>query len=347
MKFSNQSTRFTCLLTLALLAGVWAVLPAVLHATEQNEAPQKPAVAQQMFASSDEAVKALQAAAQAYDLAALHRIFGPRFDEILTGDSVQDGSNARKFGATMAQGCKLVKKGKDNITLEIGADHWPVPFPLVKVDGQWHFDTAAGIEEMIDRHIGRDELNAIGLCHAYVVAQRQYARMNPTGGTGVKYAQHIKSTPGSKDGLYWEAAANEPVSPFGPVVAEAQAEGYDQNKSASPHPFHGYYFRILTRQGDAAPNGKKDYMNQGNLTGGFALVAYPQNWNHSGVMTFIVNQDGKVFQQNLGEKTSEVATAMQEYNPDNKWMLVKDEGAVNGKRSIRERVYDFLRKFEN
>jgi hypothetical protein len=324
MNISNQLTRVASLLTLALVAGAGGVFPAKLHAAEQN-----PAVAQRWFASPEAAVKALQAATEAKDKAALREIFGAESDELLTGDAVQDANNAQRFAAIMAQGCNLVKEGEDKITLEVGTNNYPMPIPLVKADGQWHFDTAAGKEEIINRHIGKDELHAIGVCRAYVIAQRQYANANPKVGGGAKYAQKFKSTPGTKDGLYWPTAANETASPFGPLVAEAHAEGYGGNKSAGPHPFHGYYFRILTRQGKAAPGGKMDYLSQGVLAGGFALVAYPEHWDQSGIMTFIVNQDGKVYQRNLGEKTSRVAAAMKEYNPDREWTLVPDEGVLS------------------
>jgi hypothetical protein len=306
MKLSNQLTRFTSLLTPALLAGAWGILSAALYAAEPKEAPQQPAVAQRLFASPDEAAKALQAAAEAKDRAALRAIFGPEFDRLITGDEVLDANNAKRFATLLAQGCQPVKEGEDRITFEIGTNNYPMAVPLVKADGQWHFDTAAGMQEIINRHIGKDELHAIGVCRAYVTAQRQYASVNPDGGSGTKYAQKFKSTPGKRDGLYWPAAENEPSSPFGPVVAEAHAEGYVRHKGAGPHPFHGYYFRILTRQGKAAPGGKMNYLSHGNLTGGFALAAYPEHWDQSGIMTFIVNQDGKVFQRNLGEKTSRI-----------------------------------------
>jgi hypothetical protein len=204
-----------------------------------------------------------------------------------------------------------------------------MPIPLVKTNGQWRFDTAAGKEEIINRHIGKDELHAVGVCRAYVVAQQQYASANPDAVGGTNYAQHFKSTLGKKDGLYWPSVENEPASPFGPLVAEAHVEGYVRHKGAGPQPFHGYYFRILTRQGNAAPGGKMNYMSHGNLTGGFALVAYPEHWDQSGIMTFIVNQDGKVFQQNLGEKTCRIAAAMKEYNPASEWTLVQDEGVLS------------------
>lgn len=326
MKISNRLARLASILTIALVAGASSVLPAQLHAAEQKAAPQQPVVAQRLFASPEEAVKALQAATEAKDKAALREIFGPEIQELLTGDEVQDAKNARRFAAALAQGCKPVKEGEDKITLEVGTNEWPMPIPLVRADGRWHFDTAAGKEEIINRHIGKDELHAIGVCRAYVAAQRQYASANPDAGGGAKYAQKFKSTPGKKDGLYWPPAENEPASPFGPLVAQAHAEGYGKNKGPGPHPFHGYYFRILTRQGRDAPGGKMNYLSHGNLTGGFALVAYPENWDQSGIMTFIVNQDGKVFQRNLGEQTSRIALAMKEYNPDSEWTLVPDEG---------------------
>jgi hypothetical protein len=205
-----------------------------------------------------------------------------------------------------------------------------MPIPLVKTGGQWHFDTAAGKEEIINRHIGKDELHAIGVCQAYVTAQQQYATLNKDANGKPTYALKFKSTPGKKNGLYWVAAEGEPASPFGPLVAEAHAEGYVGNTSKGPHPFHGYYFRILTRQGSAASGGKMNYVDHdGNLTKGFALVAYPEHWDQSGIMTFIVNQDGKVYQQCLGKKTCRIAAAMKEYDPDSHWTLVTDEGVAS------------------
>lgn len=319
MKFSNQFTRFASLLTAALFAGACGIFS--LHAAEPNEASSNPA--QQLFASPAEAVEALQTATQSKDAAALSYIFGPEVQGLLTGDKVQDANNAKRFATAMAQSCNLVQEGDGKITLEVGTNNWPMPIPLVETNGQWYFDTAAGKEEIINRHIGKDELHAIGVCRAYVVAQQQYAGMN--GGT---YTLKFKSTPGKKDGLYWPVMDNEPASPFGPLVAEAHVEGYHHHNGAGPQPFHGYYFRILTRQGEAASGGEMNYLSDGNLTGGFALVAYPENWDQSGIMTFIVNQDGKVYQQNLGEKTSRIAGKMKEYNPDGEWSLVQDEGVL-------------------
>jgi hypothetical protein len=322
MKLSTLSIRVACLLTIALLAGAWGLLTADLRAADQTVAPQS-------FASPDEAVKALQAAVAANDQAALLEIFGPDFKGLLTGDAVQDADNAKRFAAAMAQGCKPVNEAADKITLEIGTNSWPMPIPLVQAGGQWHFDTAAGKEEIINRHIGKDELSAIGVCRAYVTAQQQFAGMNQAAGGPATYALKFKSTPGKKDGLYWPAADNEPASPFGPLVAQAHVEGYGGHQGAGPHPFHGYYFRILTRQGPAAPGGKMNYMDQGNLTKGFALVAYPEHWDQSGIMTFIVNQDGKVYQKNLAEHSTPIGAAMKQYNPDSTWTLVPDAGLVS------------------
>jgi hypothetical protein len=324
MKLSNQFTRFAKLSKIALLAGACGILPARLLAADPNDAPQKAGVAQRSFTSPDEAVKALQTAAAAKDRPAFCKIFGPEFHELSTGDKVQDANNAQRFATAITQGCKPVAEGEDKITLEVGTNNWPLPIPLAKANGQWHFDTLAGKEEIINRHIGKDELHAIGVCRAYVVAQRQYASADA--GPNASYARKFKSSPGKKDGLYWPAVQNEPASPFGPLVAEAHAEGYVNNKGAGPHPFHGYYFRILSRQGKDAPGGKKDYMSEGMLSGGYALVAYPEHWDQSGIMTFIVNQDGKVFERNLAENTSRIAGTMKEYNPDDNWTLVQDDG---------------------
>ncbi len=329
MKFSNQSARFRSLLSIAFLAGACGALPSNLYAADPEATPTNSVIAERLFASPEEAIKALQTATEARDLTALQGIFGPQYQELQTGDKVQDANNAQRFAAELAQSCHQVKAGDDKITLEVGTNDWPMPIPLVKADGQWYFDTAAGKEEIINRHIGKDELCAIGVCRAYVTAQQQYFSANPDGQGKAAYALKFKSSSGKKDGLYWPAAENETASPFGPVVAEAHAEGYLLHKGAGKHPFHGYYFRILTRQGEAAPGGKLDYMSDGKLTGGFALVAYPEHWDQSGIMTFIVNQDGKVYQQNLGEQTSRIAAALKEYNPDSDWELVPEEGVPN------------------
>jgi hypothetical protein len=325
-----KQSKFVCrLLIIALFMGFVTILSVNLYAEQPNGTQNNSVVAPRLFASPDEAVKALQAATEAKDKAALREIFGPEVKELLTGDSVQDAKNAQKFATNMAQSYTLVKDGEDKVTVEVGTNNWPMPIPLVKANGQWYFNTAAGKEEIINRHIGKDEFHAIGVCRAYVTAQQQYASMNPDASQGVKYAQKFKSTPGKTDGLYWASAENEKASPFGPLVAEAHADGYVGNRGVGPHPFHGYYFRILTSQGKAAPGGSMNYMNHSDLTRGFALVAYPAHWDQSGIMTFIVNQKAQVFQRNLGEKTFRIAGAMKEYNPDSEWTMVSDTGVVS------------------
>jgi hypothetical protein len=329
MKFSYLLTRFSSLMTSILLTGAGGAMPASLYADETEAVPASSVIAEQQFTSPEEAIKALRTATEARDQEALRRIFGPEYDALKVGDKVQDANNAQRFAAAMAQSCNQIKEGDEQITLEVGTNNWPMPIPLVRAGGQWHFDTAAGKAEIVNRHIGKDELHAIGVCRAYVVAQQQYANLNPMHQGVLTYARKFKSTPGQKDGLYWLAAENEAASPFGPLVAEAHAEGYVAHQDTGPHPFHGYYFRILTRQGQAAPGGKLDYLSDGNLTGRFALVAYPEKWDQSGIMTFMVNQEGKVYQRNLAEKTSRLAAAMKEYNPDSNWTLVSDGGITN------------------
>jgi hypothetical protein len=333
MKYPNRSTRLTTLFKITLFVSVCGVFSAIMPTPVQGQdlqaAPPQPPVGQQTFASPDEAVKALQTAVQTKDTLVLQEIFGPTFQELQTGDRVQDANNAQRFATAMSQRCDQVKESDNKITLEVGTNNWPYPIPLVKTNGQWHFDTAAGKEEMINRHIGKDELCAIGVCRTYAIAQNQYASTSQATGGVRSFAQKFKSTPGKKDGLYWPVADGETASPFGPLVAEAHAEGYVTHKRPGSHAFHGYYFKILTRQGEAAPGGKMDYMNQNNLTGGFALVAYPERWDQSGIMTFIVAQNGKVFQRNFGEPTLRIAGAMKEYNPDDEWTLVPDEGVLS------------------
>ena len=307
---------------LAVVTGIAGIFPS------QSEPilPAVPLAAQvapeRLFDSPAAAIKALGVATESGDLTALRDIFGREIFELMTGDGVQDANNAKRFATALAQGCTPVPEGADKITLEVGTNQWPMPIPLVRTDGQWHFDTAAGKEEVINRHIGKDELNTIGVCRAFVAAQRQFAGMNPAGA----FAEKFKSSEGRQDGLYWPAAENEAASPFGPLVTKAYAQGYAWRKDAAPQPFHGYYFRILNRQGPAANGGAMSYRKHGRMTGGFALVAYPQTWDKSGIMTFLVGQDGKVYQQNLGETTGQTAGAMKEYNPDSGWTLVQDEG---------------------
>ena len=250
MKFSKQ-------ILVSLLAGACGVFSANVRGAD--------AVTEQTFASPDEAISAFKSAVAAKDTAALEKIFGPDFHQLQTGDKVQDANNRQRFAATLAEGCSPVNEGDDKIVLEVGTNNWPLPIPLVKADGQWHFDTDTGKEEIINRHIGEDELCAIGVCRAYVTAQKQCANESRRGRRPALCGE-IQKQRGKKDGLYWKVEDNETPSPFGPLVAEAHAEGYHHHRGTGAHPFHGYYFRILTRQGRGAPGGKMDYMTGGNLT---------------------------------------------------------------------------------
>ena len=327
MKISIRSFRLNRIGTIAAITGACALWPWGLVAANQNGSQDQPAAGQRTFASPDEAITALKSAAETKNTNGLRDLFGPEFDQLKTGDPRQDAEHAQEFAAALSHSCKPVPEGDDKITLEIGTNDWPMPIPLVKTDNRWHFDTDAGKEEIINRHIGQDELNAIGVCRAYVTAQQKYAKEDA--GPAGSYALKFKSTPGRRDGLYWKAGVGESPSPFGPVLAEAQSDGLIGDTSGSPQPFHGYYFKILTSQGDAAPGGKKSYMSEGMLSGGFALMGFPAQWDKSGIMTFMVNQDGQVYERNFGEKTSRIARKMKEYNPDGYWKLAQDEGILS------------------
>lgn len=307
---------------------VSAIFSAALVAAISVRADSKPAAGQETFSSPDDAVNALRAAAESQDESALDKIFGPEIKSLRTGDKVEDANHRAHFARAMAESCQQVKESENRITLDIGATNWPFPIPLIKgADQQWYFDTDEGKEEILNRHIGEDELHAIGVCTAYVEAQRQYASMNPASNGETEYALKFKSSEGKRDGLYWKTGPGETPSPFNELVAQAHAEGYHHNAQGSgSKPFEGYYFRILTRQGGDAPGGKMNYMHHGRLTRGYALVAFPARYDRSGVMTFIVNQEGKVYQRDLGPRTVEIACQMKDYNPDSAWTVVQDEG---------------------
>jgi hypothetical protein len=275
------------------------------------------------FDSPDAAVKTLVAAAKAGDRAGVDAIFGSEVKQLLSGDEKQDAIEFAAFAKSLGQYARLAKKADDRYVLNIGAQDWPMPIPLVRANGSWFFDTVAGKEEVLSRRIGKDEITAIGVCRAYVAAQREYAVADHDASGVVKYAQKLRSTPGEKDGLYWRASPDEEQSPFGPLVAEARAEGYGHTTAdGEPQPFHGYLFRILTAQGAAAAGGAYDYVINGNMVAGFALVAYPAHWGESGIMTFIVNQSGKVYECNYGAESAEIASAMTSFDPDAGWAPV-------------------------
>jgi hypothetical protein len=282
-----------------------------------------PAADEQTFATPQEAVNALVAAATNHDTNALHLIFGPAGHELISPDVVQATEAFKMFVQHLAEKTQLVNNSESNATLEIGTDGWPFPIPLVKEGAQWHFDTAAGSKEILARRIGMDEMGALNVCNAYVVAQREYASQDRMGDGVLAYAQFLRSTPGTHDGLFWPTnQPGEELSPLGPLIAQARVEGYHRTATMlndEQVPYHGYYFKILTRQGKHALSGKYNYIINGRMIAGFALVAWPAEWGNTGVMTFIVNQTGIVSQKNLGPKTANTAKAMTVYNPDLTW----------------------------
>jgi len=289
--------------------------------------PLMAAESQKRFSSPEDALKGLVEAVKAKDKAALDRIFGPSGKDLRSSDEVQAAAEFEEFTKHAAEKTSLVKVNDSKVIIHIGNENWPYPIPLVKVNGKWIFDTEAGKEEVLNRRIGEDELTAILVCRSYVKAQREYVLKDWDGDGILAYAQKLRSDPGTKNGLFWRHAPGEAVSPLGELVAQARIEGYKKEKSVfkeQPMPFHGYYFKILTKQGEHAPGGKYDYIINGNMVGGFGLVAFPSNWGKSGVMAFIVNQQGKVFQKNLGPDTSSIAQEMQAYDPDETWTLVKE-----------------------
>ena len=281
---------------------------------------------EQRFSSPDAAVTALKTAVEARDTNALHAIFGPTGHSLMAVDVVEAAEEREAFMRRVREKIALVASSASKRDLLLGADGWPFPVPLVKRDGQWLFDTAAGKEEILNRRVGRNELGAIQVCRAYVEAQREYASLDRLGDQVLAYAQHLRSTPGTHDGLYWSTRTGDAPSPLGPLVAQARLEGYRQQTkilSDTQSPYHGYYFKILTRQGRHAPGGKYDYIINGHMIAGFALVASPAEWGNTGVMTFIVNQQGTVYQKNLGPKTPSAVKSMTTYDPDPTWTAVK------------------------
>ena len=275
---------------------------------------------QRTFNTPDDAVKALVDAAKAGDLSEIVKIFGTDSKDLLdTSDPATAKQNREVFTAAAAERWQLADQADGSKLLVIGNESWPFPIPLVKDGSAWRFDTAAGKEEVLARRIGRNELAAIRLCRVYVDAQRVYAKRGHDGEPGGLFAKTFRSDPGRQNGLYWAAGRGEKRSPLGDLVAEAAEGGTDLTKGgAQPTPLHGYYFRILTAQGPDAPGGARDYVVDGKLSGGFALVAWPAQYDVTGVMTFIVNQDGVVREKDLGS-ANDAAKAVTVYNPDSSW----------------------------
>jgi len=281
---------------------------------------------EQTFNSPNEAVNALITAAQNNDTNAIHLIFGPAGHELISPDVVQATDEFKMFKERLTQKTQLITHSDSNATLELGADGWPFPIPLVKQGAQWHFDSAAGKDEIFARRIGRDEMGAIDVCNAYVEAQREYASQDRMGDGVLAYAQFLRSASGTHDGLFWPTnQPGEELSPLGPLIAQACVEGYHRAAKMlndEQAPYHGYYFKILTSQGRHAPGGKFKYIINGRMIAGFALVAWPAEWGDTGVMTFVVNQQGKVYQKHLGSQSAKIAKAMTIYDPDDTWTPV-------------------------
>jgi hypothetical protein len=284
-----------------------------------------PGPAYTTFASPEDAVAALTKAVKEGKLDQVSAMFGPESKVLIdSSDPVTGQRNRATFTAAVAEGWRLESPNATTRTLIIGNEQWPFPIPLVKDGNTWRFDSAAGVEEVLARRIGRNELAVLGLCRAYVAAQRIYARTAHDGRRPGLYAAVFRSDTGKQNGLYWDAVHGEKRSPLGDLVAAAAADGRaPTGNSSQPSPFHGYYFRILTAQGEAAPGGARSYLKDGELSEGFALVAWPAQYDATGVMTFIANQDGVVREKDLGPDTDVAARAMTAYNPDGSWTIVR------------------------
>jgi hypothetical protein len=275
-------------------------------------------VKQKTFKSPEAAVKALIDATRANDVKALEALFGPDSkDLIFSGDDVDDTLGREMFVKAYGDAHRLEKAGDNKRILYVGKDDWPMPVPIVKTGKRWHFQTEEGRQEILNRRIGKNEMGAIQTCLAVVDAEKEYATLDRDNDQLLEYAQKFESEKGKKDGLYWETAPGEPVSPMGPLVARAVKEGYGNAEQLAP--FHGYYFKILTAQGENAGGGAYSYIVNGNMIGGFAVVAYPALYRSSGVKTFIVNHAGVVYEKDLGPETSKLAAAMTVFDPDTSW----------------------------
>ena len=292
-----------------------ALLALALSPAFAEEAPVK------TFPSYRAAISAFVAALSTNDEAAVTGIIGAKAQDLLTsGDAVQDDNARKSFLASYHEAHAFVRENPDKVLLTVGKSAWELPFPIVRVDGAWHLDADAGAQELVYRRIGQNELDAIKVCRALYAAQKSYAAAAHDGNPPGLYAQHFRSESGMENGLYWDAKPGEPDSPAGALVAEAASEGYGPAAtSGKPTPFHGYYYRIIKSQGSHASGGAKEYVKDGKMIGGFAIVAYPAEYRGSGVMTFIVGPRGRVFQKDLGETSEQQATSMEVFDPDSSW----------------------------
>jgi hypothetical protein len=303
------------------MSGRLRIAPALL-ALLWSAACGQPSPEPERFATPEAAARAIFDAIEADDAEAVLDVLGHRYAaQIVTPDWDAGGEMRRRIAEAAREELVFAPEGDDAMQLVLGEDAWPFPFPLVREEsGKWHFDTAEGVEVIVDRRVGRNEFTAIAICDAYVDAQIEYAKTLHDGADVFHYARHLASTPGEHDGLYWEAKPGEPESPFGPLVRGAEAYRATRQKG---DPIRGYYFRVLERQGPNAPGGAYDYVVDGHMVAGFGLVAYPADPGHSGIMTFVVNQTGRIYQKDLGDAGSSIEA----YDPDETWTLVDDVDA--------------------
>ena len=310
----------TSLALLFLGLSAAAVVPGTLPPAAAETAAKQPV---RSFASPDEAVAAFVDALRKSDLHALYAVLGPGSGPLInSGDRVADEAARNRFLASYDARHALVADARGRMVLHVGDNDWPLPLPIVRKDGRWHFDSRQGAEQLVDRRIGENEIAAIRTTLAVADAQKAYFEMTRASGTG-EYAQRIHSTPGHHDGLYWQAAEGEPESPLAPLVESAEEEGYPgANVSGKPVPYHGYFFRILKAQGPYAPEGAMSYLDGEHMTKGFALLAWPARYGVSGIMSFEVDQSGVVFQKDLGPDTEKLARAISAFDPDLSWARV-------------------------
>ncbi len=305
---------------------VAAVALIVIIAIFTTYTPASAVVKQKSFASAEEAIKEMVSALKSGDRNALLAVFGPFSKELISsGDEAADREGRLKLLHYYGEKNKLVDVGDRKAILVIGKEEWPFPIPVVKKGKSWRFDTKTGKEEILNRRIGANELNTIQAILAFADAQREYALKDLDGNGLFEYAEKFMSDPGKKNGLYWETKEGEEPSPLGAFFASAKREGYDGNGSRGNAPYHGYYFKILFSQGINAPKGAFDYKVDRKMLGGFALVAYPAQYGVSGIMTFMINQDGMVYEKNLGRKTETIAREMKVFDPDKTWRQVKNQ----------------------
>jgi len=273
----------------------------------------------EVFSTAEQAAQALADAARSGDMDGALHVLGKDARALLaSGDAVADKAALKRFGEMYAEAHRLEKREDGSEVIVLGSDDWPFPIPLVLGKAGWTFDVKAGQAEILARRIGENELNVIQVCLNYVDAQREYRELNPDGDAVAHYAGRLMSSPGKHDGLYWPREPGKPESPFGPAVSRAQREGYSP-QAGKTAPYHGYYYRLLKAQGPAAEGGALSYLENGKLTLGFALLAYPASYGKSGVMSFVINQQGVVFQKDLGPSTREAEKAITAFNPDEGW----------------------------